>query len=212
MQGRRATVTDGSAVSALICIAAGFLSGSVLYCIYLPLVFKGIDVTEISVDKNPGTHNAFQYAGIPLGTLCLVFELLKGYVPVMFSMKILDPTLPAFALVMLAPVAGHAFSPLKRFHGGKGIAVSFGVLLALMPKRWTVFFLVGAYLLSLLMPIKPNEKRTVIAFSAFAAIAVALDGPVSVKLGSLLIAMLVVYKNWRDAQIKLRLLDKRIHG
>ena len=84
-------------------------------------------------------------------------------------------------------------------------------LLALMPKRWTVFFLAGAYLLSLLLPIQPNEKRTVVAFSAFAAAAIALDGPFSVKLGCFLIALLVVYKNWRDAQIKLRLLDRFLH-
>ena len=114
-----------------------------------------------------------------------------------------DPTL--FAAVMLAPVAGHAFSPLKRFHGGKGIAVSFGVLLALIPKRLIVLVLAGMYLCSLLLPLHPNEKRTVAAFSAFAAIALLIEGPFSVKLGCLLIALLVNYKNWRDAQISLSL-------
>lgn len=193
---------------ALTYTAAGFASGSVLYSAYLPMLLKGVDVTKVSEDKNPGAYNAFHYAGVPVGALCLFCELAKGFVPVLLSQRRVDAASPLFALVMLAPVAGHAFSPLKRFHGGKGIAVSFGVLLALMPKRWMVFFLAGAYLLSLLLPVKPNEKRTIIAFSAFAAAAIALDGPFSVKLGCFLIALLVVYKNWRDAQIKFRLLDR----
>jgi acyl phosphate:glycerol-3-phosphate acyltransferase len=31
------------------------------------------------------------------------------------------------ALIAIAPVLGHAFSPLLRFHGGKALATSFGV-------------------------------------------------------------------------------------
>ncbi len=196
---------SGYTLSALICIAAGFLSGSVLYCIYLPLAFKGIDVTKVSIDKNPGTHNAFQYAGVPLGMLCLVFELAKGYVPVMLSMKVIDPSSPAFALVMLAPVAGHAFPPLKHFHGGKGIAVSFGVLLALAPWQMVVFVLATIYLASLMLPIHPNEKKTVAVFSLFALIALLTVNVLSVKLGCLLIALLVGYKNWADAGVMLPL-------
>ena len=194
-------MAGGFGLNALACIVAGFLSGSVLYCVYLPLAFKGIDVTKVSVDKNPGTHNAFEYAGAPLGMLCLTLELAKGYVPVMLSMKLMDVTSPAFALAMLAPVAGHAFSPLKRFHGGKGIAVSFGVLLALVPHQLVVFVLAAAYLISLLLPIHPNEKKTVAVFAAFALIALLVEKTFSIKLGCLLIALLVVYKNWADAEI-----------
>lgn len=188
---------------ALIFTGAGFVSGSVLYSAYLPRLLKGIDVTKLSEDKNPGAYNAFQYAGVPLGMLCLFCELAKGCVPVWLAARRMDPAYPLFAAVMLAPVAGHAFSPLRRFHGGKGIAVSFGVLLALVPKRLIVFVLAGMYLLSLLLPLHPNEKRTVAAFSAFAALSLLIEGPLSVKLGCLLIALLVNYKNWRDAQITL---------
>lgn len=198
-------MTAGSALNDLVCIAAGFLSGSVLYCVYLPLAFKGIDVTKISIDKNPGTHNAFQYAGAPLGMLCLIFELAKGYVPVALSMRLTDPAFPMFALMMLAPVAGHAFSPLRRFHGGKGIAVSFGVLLALIPRQLVVFVLAAAYVLSLLLPIHPNEKKTVVVFTVFALVALLMEKTFSVKLGCILIALLVAYKNWADADMKLSL-------
>ena len=188
-------------LDALVYGGAGFVSGSVLYSVYLPLLIKGVDITKASEDKNPGAYNAFHYAGVPLGVLCLTCELLKGCVPVWLAARNMDVANPLFAAVMLAPVAGHAFSPHRRFHGGKGIAVSYGVLLALIPKRLIVFVLAGMYLFSLLLPLHPNEKRTVAAFSAFAAIALLLEGPLSVKLGCLLIAALVNYKNWRDAHI-----------
>jgi len=189
------------ALDALVFTGAGFASGSILYSAYLPRLIKGIDVTKASEDKNPGAYNAFHYAGVPLGILCLVCELAKGCVPVWLAMRLVDPAYPLFTAVMLAPVAGHAFSPLRRFQGGKGIAVSFGVLLALIPKRLIVFVLAGMYLLSLLLPLHPNEKRTIAAFSAFAVTAMLIQGPFSVKLGCLLIAVLVNYKNWRDAHI-----------
>jgi len=200
-------VTDKSVLDALLFIAAGFCSGSVLYCVYLPFLFKGMDVTKLSEDQNPGTHNAFAHAGIPIGILCLFCELGKGYVPVVLSLRAVDPASPLFALVMLSPVLGHAFSPLRRFHGGKGIAVSFGVLLALVPKHLAVLVLAAAYLVSLLLPLHPNEKRTIAAFSAFALIAVFAGGVFSIRLGCLLIALLVGWRNWADAKISIPLFN-----
>ena len=188
-------------VDTLAYSTAGFLSGSVLYSAYLPRWIKGVDTTKLSEDKNPGAYNAFHYAGVTVGTLCLACDMAKGYLPVMLAAKAVPPADPLFAVVMLAPVAGHAFSPLKHFRGGKGIAVSFGVLLALMPDNLVVLALAGAYLGSLLFPLHPNERRTVAAFTAFGLIAMLFRHPFSIKLGCLMIAFLVNYKNWKDANL-----------
>ncbi|HWP22064.1 MAG TPA: glycerol-3-phosphate acyltransferase [Candidatus Cryosericum sp.] len=188
-------------VDTLVYSTAGFLFGSVLYSAYLPRWIKGIDTTEVSEDKNPGAYNAFHYAGAVVGSLCLACDVAKGFLPVMLASKVIPPAYPLFSAVMLAPVAGHAFSPLRRFHGGKGIAVSFGVLLALAPHNFVVLSLVGAYLGSLLLPLRPNERRTVAAFTAFGLLAMLFRHPVSIKAGCLLIALLVNYKNWQDANL-----------
>jgi len=192
--------TDGTVVNALVGTAAGFASGSVLYGAYLPMLLKRVDVTKVSEDGNPGTYNAFRYAGVPVGVLCLTCDLAKGYLPVALTKSGVHPSSLLFALVMLAPVAGHAFSPLRGFRGGKGVAVSFGVLLALVPQQLIVFALAAAYLLSLLLPSCPDERRTVLSFAAFAAAAALLRGPFAVKLGCLLIAAVVSYRNWADAR------------
>ena len=60
----------------------GLLCGSILFGRALPKWIKGIDVTEVSNDHNPGTANAMKYAGVPVGILCLLGDLLKGALPV----------------------------------------------------------------------------------------------------------------------------------
>lgn len=117
----------------LLFILLGYFSGSVLYARLLPRLLKGVDVTRQSGDGNPGTANAIQLAGWPVGLLSLGLELAKGAVPVFLAARHLDMSQTAFALVLAAPALGHAF-PFGRFtKGGKAIAVSFGCLLGLLP-------------------------------------------------------------------------------
>ena len=136
-------------------ILIGYLSGSVLYAYLLPRYLKHVDVTEKSGDGNPGAANAFLYAGIPVGVLVLVMELLKGFVPVHLAMGRLPAAEPLFGLVMAAPVLGHAFPLGKRRRGGKAIAVSFGVLLGIWPVTEPLF---------LLVVVTPHFFRSVITF------------------------------------------------
>jgi glycerol-3-phosphate acyltransferase PlsY len=187
--------------NAALYIAAGFASGAVLYSVYLPKLIRGVDVTLVSADKNPGAYNAFVYGGVPVGILCLLLDILKGYLPVLLANRAVDPGSLAFAGVLFAPVAGHVFSPLRRFHGGKGISVSFGVLLGMFPGRLIVLVLAAAYLVSLLLPLRINERRTLMAFAVLAAAGALMNNPLSVKIGCVLIALLVCARNWHDAKI-----------
>ena len=107
-------------------ILLGFLSGSVLYSQYLPWHIKRINIIEISEDHNPGTSNVMKYAGVPLGILCLICDVAKGFIPVFAAMRFVSPQDIMVALILAAPVAGHAFSVFHRGQGGKAIAVTFG--------------------------------------------------------------------------------------
>lgn len=75
--------------------------------------------------------------GFLCGTLTLLGDLAKGFLPVfccVWTTSRLGIYMTAgLALVMTAPVIGHAFPVYHRFQGGKGIAVSFGSLLGLFP-------------------------------------------------------------------------------
>lgn len=149
------------------CILLGYLSGSVLFArVSMALLHKGYILTA-SKDGNPGTANAFRYGGFLCGTLTLSGDLLKGFFPVHLLVSACSPTVPPmlFALAASAPVLGHAFPVFYHFQGGKGIAVTFGCLLGLLPEWQPVACLVCAFLLfSLMIRITPHFQRTVAAY------------------------------------------------
>lgn len=139
----------------------GFMLGSVLFSYHLPLWLCHVDIIAQSKDHNPGTHNAMHLAGVPVGILCLLCDIGKGFLPVFLACRKLPTDSWLFALVLLAPVLGHAWAPLYRT-GGKAIATSFGVLLGLLPYSYAVFVLVALYLGNVLvLKIRPNERCSV---------------------------------------------------
>lgn len=184
----------------LFFIVAGYLSGSILFGYEIPRLWKGVDVRRESDDGNPGTFNAFACGGIGCGIVTLMAELLKGIWPVALCVKNLGEESLLFALVMAAPVAGHACSIFHHGKGGKAIAVSFGVLLGLFP-FWRPLVILACYylLFSLAVPVKSHAKRTVFAFLCFGITCIWMVKQQAVLLGSLLMSGIVVYKHCAGA-------------
>ena len=194
-------------LSAFVFVLLGFLSGSVLYSQHLPWRLKRIDIIGISEDHNPGTANVVKYAGLPLGLLCLVCDIGKGFVPVFVAMRLCEVQDMMTALVLAAPVAGHAFSAFHRGRGGKAIAVTFGTLLGLWPDTQLFLARCAFYLLfSLVVVIRPHERRTVFTFICYGVTALmrAYAGklPLPISLGALLEAGIVIHKNYRGAALE----------
>lgn len=149
-------------------VILGYLSGSILYARMFAKVFRCEEALEQSKDGNPGTANAFQFGGFWCGLLTLVCDLLKGFGPVNLFVRCLpDATYSTWlaALVLAAPVVGHAFPVFHRFQGGKGIAVTFGCLLGLLPS-WRPAAILAFFFIffSLVIRISPHLYRTMIAY------------------------------------------------
>lgn len=178
----------------------GLLCGSILFGRALPQWIKGIDITKVSPDHNPGTANAMKYAGVPIGILCLLGDLLKGAIPVYLAVGMGLMTDSLFPLIMAAPVLGHAYSLFYHGKGGKAIAVSFGVLIGLAPV-WPelLLLLIVLYLSGSAVRIRPHTRRTRITYICFtvgAALLLTLQRiPLQVFLGALLISVIVIHKN-----------------
>ena len=85
---------------------------------------------------NIGTTNALRVAGPKVAALTLLCDLLKGMLCVKAAIGVLYgidwvPEVSVqlmVALVALACLYGHIFSPYLHFHGGKGIATGVGIL------------------------------------------------------------------------------------
>ena len=192
----------------------GYLTGSLLFAGFFGQLLKKKDVTAESPDHNPGVYNAFLYGGLLCGILTLCFDLLKGFLPVYFYLR--APMTPAQApflfsvfpalfeasapkgltLVLAAPVLGHIFPLWHRFHGGKGITVTFGCLLGLFPRLGPVLILAGVFLFfSLILKITPNSHRTFFTYLLCTVLMYLLLPPGSpVPAGFLFIAAAVAAK------------------
>lgn len=149
-------------------ILAGYASGSVLYARIFAKLFRKDQIIDQSRDKNPGTANAFQYGGFWCGLCTLVCDILKGFVPVFLYMtrhRLLPANEMLAALVIAAPVIGHAFPVFFHFQGGKGIAVTFGCLLGLLP-IWRPVALLAAFFIffSAVIRVTPHYFRTLISY------------------------------------------------
>lgn len=182
-----------------IYIALGYLSGSVMYAYLLPKMLKHIDIRKLSDDGNPGAANAFLHAGVPIGILVILCELLKGALPVWAAAQNLNISRLLFAPIMAAPVLGHAF-PLcfGGKSGGKSIAVSFGVLIGLYPNLCPALTLAALYILfSLVIVVKPHFFRSIVTFLLFAVLCF-LDRtlPQSVTAGCFLLSAIVIRQHF----------------
>ena len=109
-------------------ILIGYLSGSLCSAIVISRAFSLPDpLTEGS--KNPGATNVLRLAGKKYALLVMVFDVLKGVVPVLLA-KALGASPLVTALTCLAAVLGHMYPVFFQFKGGKGVATALGALLA----------------------------------------------------------------------------------
>jgi glycerol-3-phosphate acyltransferase PlsY len=107
----------------------GFLSGSLLFSLWLARL-AGKDLRTVG-DGNPGSTNALKAGGPALGALALALDMLKGALPVGAAYWLFGITGVPLILIGIMPVLGHAFSPWARGRGGKALAVTGGVWMAL---------------------------------------------------------------------------------
>ncbi len=176
-------------------LLAGYLSGSVLYAHIWGRLLCGRDVTAGTRDGNPGTANAFMEGGFWCGMLTLLCDLTKGFLPVWLFLRQADSADIALAFVLAAPVIGHILPLFHHFHGGKGIATSFGCLLGLYPAIACALILAGCFIaFSTILVISPHYYRTLAAYLAAAAITLLTVKILAVRLGMLLVSGAVSVK------------------
>jgi glycerol-3-phosphate acyltransferase PlsY len=127
---------------------------------------RGIDLRQHG-SGNLGATNTFRVLGARVAAPVMVFDVLKGFLPVLlFSAWDGSPDYRWGLLYGAAAIVGHVFSIYMGFKGGKGVATSAGVFLALAPLAVGVGLLVWLGVLA--------ATRMVSAASISAALVVAL--------------------------------------
>ncbi|MBL8331409.1 MAG: glycerol-3-phosphate 1-O-acyltransferase PlsY [Rubrivivax sp.] len=116
-------------------VIAAYLIGSLSFAVIFSRAL-GLADPRTYGSGNPGATNVLRSGNKAAAILTLVFDALKGYVPVMLAL-IVGPRFglgeTTAALVGLAAFLGHVWPLFFRFQGGKGVATAAGVLMALNP-------------------------------------------------------------------------------
>ena len=113
-------------MNVLFWILFAFTAGSVPWAVWLGNTFLKTDIRTFG-DKNPGGVNAWKAGGWRLGSVVIFLDFSKGAVPVLLALGYGGLESWSLTLVALAPILGHAYSPLLSLRGGKALAVSLGV-------------------------------------------------------------------------------------
>ena len=108
-------------------LVLAYLLGSISSAILVSRLFKLPD-PRLHGSNNPGATNVFRLGGALPACLVLVFDILKGTIPVWgaYFLK-LDPLM--LGLIGVAACLGHMFPIFFNFKGGKAVATAFGTLL-----------------------------------------------------------------------------------
>jgi acyl phosphate:glycerol-3-phosphate acyltransferase len=114
-------------------IILSYLLGALPFGLMFSKLFSDVDVRSIG-SGNIGATNVLRAAGKKAAVLTLLADALKGLIPVLVVNTIFQND-EITALSGAAAVLGHVFPIYLRFKGGKGVATSFGVVLAVAP--WT---------------------------------------------------------------------------
>jgi glycerol-3-phosphate acyltransferase PlsY len=187
---------------------AAYLLGSVPFG-FLVAKAKGVDIRSVG-SGNIGATNAMRVLGKPAGIFVLLMDVLKGFAACAWIPDFLlyhwpfkyefspEQILLLHVIAGICAVLGHNYTCWLKFKGGKGIATTAGVYLALAP--WAVLVALVVFILAVLV------TKYVSAGSISAAIALPVTvwimSPQNLFLGIVTTALgaLAVYKHKSNIQ------------
>lgn len=115
--------------SIILMISVAYLCGSISSAVLVCRVLRLPD-PRTAGSNNPGATNVYRIGGRFPALLVLVFDILKGTIPVYSSYFMgIEPVL--LGVIAIAACLGHIFPLYFGFKGGKAVATAFGTLLPL---------------------------------------------------------------------------------
>jgi len=141
-------------------VIISYLIGSVPSAYILGKILKGKDLRQFG-SHNVGATNAFRVFGKGIGITVLFIDIIKGITPVVIiGDYLISKNIPISneiirVILGVASACGHNWTVFLNFKGGKGVAVTFGVLIGLAIKypalRIIFGYVLGVWIISFLI-------------------------------------------------------------
>lgn len=137
-------------ITTVLLALGAFLLGACPFSVIIGRWFLKKDIREYG-DGNPGAANVFRAGGHKLVYVAVLLDIAKAVPFVVLAHAYFELSTLAVVLIGVCAILGHAFSPFLHWRGGKAVASTFGVLVA-MPQyeafiAFTILVILGALLL-----------------------------------------------------------------
>lgn len=189
----------------IIFALCSYLMGSVPTGYLLYLISEKKDIRGFG-SQSTGATNVLRLKGWRFALPVMIFDVLKGCLPALLALELLDDPTLAILCGFLA-VLGHCFPVFIRFKGGKGVATSLGVYAVLAVKPLLVALLIFVAVIALTR------------FVSLGSLLASLSIPVSaflfqysnrIVLLGLAVFLLILFRHWGNVLRLLRGTERKL--
>ena len=182
-----------------VCIAIGYLVGSIPVGLLVGRFVRGIDIRDFGSGKT-GFTNVVRTVGARWGVVALIGDLAKGAAPVVIARILSDDPFVAMA-AGLATAVGHDWPVFAGFKGGRGVAASYGVILAMNPIVGLALLPLGLAIIGLtrIVSLMSLVMAPVVAI-VFSVLAALDTQPWAYAIYAIVAAVLIVVLHWENVQ------------
>jgi len=191
---------------------SAYIVGSIPTAYIFGRVLKGIDIREYG-SGNVGATNVFRVIGKAPGMIVLIIDIIKGLVCATYLasgfLYLAPVTRPEVyrILIGLSAIAGHSWTVFLKFKGGKGVAISAGVVIGLIPKIFWLGFLVWLITFFITGFVSLSSIIAAIALPIFT---LAFGQPAEIVVFMCVLCLIIVYKHKANIRRLARGEEKRI--
>ena len=173
----------------ILILTLAYLLGSIPFSLIIARFFKGIDIRNHG-SGNIGATNVLRTVGKKEAALALIADILKGVLPVLFTVFALEEVWIAATAVFV--VLGHVFPIFAGFKGGKGVATSLGALIVIIPAGVIVSLIVWFLVL---IVFRYASLASISAAIALPAICWGLTTPLAFTAAASINAVIIILKH-----------------
>ena len=197
----------------IVTALAAYLFGSIPTA-YLVARAKGIDIRAAG-SGNIGATNAMRVLGKPVGIFVMLADVLKGFSAVLIGNVIWDSIAPAMdsenvkIVAGIFAVLGHNYTCWLKFKGGKGIATTAGVYLALSPAA------LGIALAVFILVVLATRYASVASITAAVVLPFAVwftNQNLFLEIVTIALCMLAIFRHKKNIQRLIAGTENRIGG
>lgn len=174
----------------ILAAVLGYLIGNIASSYFAGKLLKNIDIREHG-SGNAGATNTFRVLGFKAGVIVFICDVIKGILAALIGGWLTGSEIGAI-VAGGAAVVGHNWPVFLGFKGGKGIATTFGLLIAVFPIISIILFILCV---SIIWITRYVSLASISAAILFPILLAAFRKPIEILLLGIILSLLALYRH-----------------